>query len=61
MITVKLSDGPLKGKSTETEIVEGRPPATIDMPAEDGGSYRYCLDGWGQPGTPAVYSFLYRV
>jgi hypothetical protein len=60
-ITATLSDGPLKGKSTEAEVVEGRPPKTIDIPVEDGSTYRYCLEGWVQSGRSAVYTFLYRV
>jgi hypothetical protein len=43
------------------EVVEGRPPKTIDLPAEDGGTCRYCLSEWNQSGPAAVYEFLYRV
>jgi hypothetical protein len=60
-ITAKLNDGPLKGGSIEAEIVEGRPPKTIDAPADDGSTCRYCLAGWAQSGRSAVYTFLYRV
>ena len=60
-ITAKFDDGPLKGRSTEAEIVEGRPPKTIDAPADDGTTCRYCLEGWMQSGPSAVYTFLYRV
>ena len=60
-ITATLSDGPLKGKSIEAEVVEGRPPKTIDVPADDGSTCRYCLAGWVQAGSSAVYTFLYRV
>jgi hypothetical protein len=60
-ITATLSDGPLEGKSVEAEVVEGRPPKTIDVPADDGSPCRYCLAGWVQHGSSAVYTFLYRV
>jgi hypothetical protein len=60
-ITAMFSDGPLEGTSVETEVVEGRPPKTIDMLAEDGSTCRYCLAGWVQSGRSAVYAFLYRV
>ncbi len=60
-ITARLDDGPLKGGSIEAEIVEGRPPKTIDAPADDGSTCRYCLAGWVQSGRSAVYTFLYRV
>ena len=60
-ITARFKDGPLKGSSIETEIVEGRPPKTIDAPADDGSTCRYCFAGWVQSGRSAVYTFLYRV
>jgi hypothetical protein len=60
-ITATFSDGPLEGTSIEAEAVEGRPPKTIDVPAHDGSTCRYCLAGWVQSGQSAVYSFLYRV
>ncbi len=60
-ITAKFDDGPLKGGSIEAELVEGRPPKTIDAPADDGSTCRYCLAGWVQSGRSAVYTFLYRV
>ena len=44
----------------DAEVVEGRPPKTIDLPAEDG-TYRYCLADWTQSGDSAVYTFLYEV
>ena len=59
-ITAELRDGPLKGRSVEAEPVEGRPPKTIDVPAEDG-VCRYCLEQWEQSGQTAAYTFLYRV
>jgi len=60
-ITAALDDGPLRGKRIETKVVEGRPPSTVDVPADDGSTCRYCLAQWVQSGRSAVYSFLYRV
>jgi hypothetical protein len=60
-VTATLKDGPLEGSSIETELVEGRPPKTIDVPADDGSTCRYCLAGWVQSGRSAAYTFLYRV
>jgi hypothetical protein len=56
-----LEDGPLSGRSIEMESVEGRPPKTIDVPADDGTVCRYCLADWMQSGSSALYTFLYRV
>jgi hypothetical protein len=42
-------------------VVEGRPPKTIDVAAEDGSTLRYCLADWVQTGSSAEYTFLYRV
>ena len=61
MITATLKDGPLEGSSIEAEMVEGRPPKTIDAPADDGSTCRYCLAAWVQSGRSAAYTFLYRV
>jgi hypothetical protein len=60
-IAAKLGDGPLKGDSMEVEVLEGRPPKTIDVAADDGSLCRYCLDRWVQTGQSAIYTFLYRV
>jgi hypothetical protein len=60
-ITATLSDGPLEGESIQAEVVEGRPPKTIDVPVDDGNPCRYCLADWVQGGSSAVYTFLYRV
>jgi hypothetical protein len=60
-ITATLRDGPLEGSSIEVAVVEARPPKTIDAPADDGSTCRYCLAGWVQSGRSAAYTFLYRV
>jgi hypothetical protein len=60
-ITATLDDGPLRGTHIEVQVVQGRPPSTIDAPAEDGSALRYCLAEWAQSGPSAVYAFLYRV
>jgi hypothetical protein len=59
--TATLEDGPLKGSGIEAEIAEGRPPKTIDTPADDGSTCRYCLADWEQGGPSVEYTFLYRV
>jgi len=60
-ITAKFEDGPLGGRSIEVEVLEGRPPKTLDAPADDGSMCRYCLEGWMQSGRSALYTFLYLV
>jgi hypothetical protein len=60
-ITAALDDGPLRGMRVEAQVVEGRPPRTVDVPADDGSTCRYCLAEWTQSGPSAVYTFLYRV
>jgi hypothetical protein len=60
-ITAVLDDGPLRGVRIEAEVVEGRPPSTVNVPADDGSTCRYCLAEWVQSGPSAVYTFLYRV
>jgi Icc protein len=60
-ITAMLEGGPLAGRRIETEVVEGRPPRTIDVQADDGSTLRYCLAEWAQTGPSAVYTFLYPV
>ena len=60
-ITAMFEDGPLAGRSIEVEVLEGRPPKTLDAPADDGSMCRYCLEGWMQSGRSAVYTFLYLV
>jgi hypothetical protein len=56
-----LEDGPLRGKTVEVEPVEGRPPKTVDVPDDEGGTSRYCLAEWTQEGMTAAYTFLYAV
>ena len=60
-VTAKCNDGPLAGSSVDVEVLEGRPPKTIDVPDEDGSMCRYCLAGWVQSGSSAEYTFLYHV
>ena len=60
-IVAVLDDGPLRGKRLEPAVVEGRPPSTVDVLADDGATCRYCLAEWVQSGPSAVYTFLYRV
>ena len=60
-ISAMFKDGPLAGRSIEAEVLEGRPPKTLDAPADDGSMCRYCLEGWVQGGRSALYTFLYRV
>lgn len=60
-ITAMLENGPLGSSSIEVAVIEGRPPKTIDVPADDQSTCRYCLAGWMQSGRSATYTFLYRV
>ena len=60
-ISAMLNDGPLRGRSIEAKLVEGRPPKTIDVPGDDRSTCRYCLAEWSQSGPSAAYTFLYRV
>ena len=60
-ITATLDDGPLQGIRIEAQVVEGRTPSTVDVPADDGSTCRYCLAEWAQSGPFATYTFLYRV
>jgi hypothetical protein len=61
MIVALLEDGPLAGRRVEAEVVEGRPPKTLDLVADDGSTCRYCLAEWAQGGPTAAYTFLYRM
>jgi hypothetical protein len=60
-VTARCQDGPLENSAIEVEVIEGRPPKTIDLPAPHGSTCRYCLEGWVQTGQSAAYTFLYRV
>jgi hypothetical protein len=60
-ITAILQRGPLAGRRIDVDVVEGRPPKTIDVPAGDGSTCRYCLADWTQTGPSAMYTFLYLV
>ncbi len=60
-IAAQLIDGPLEGRSIDAEVVQGRPPSTVEVAADDGTTCRYCLTQWAQSGPSALYSFLYRV
>jgi hypothetical protein len=60
MMIADLQDGPLAGRSVEVESIEGRPPKTVDVAADDG-MCRYCLAEWEQTGRSAAYTFLYRL
>jgi hypothetical protein len=60
-VTATLDDGPLRGRRMEAQVVQGRPPSTIDARADDGSACRYCLTRWVQSGPSAAYTFLYRV
>jgi hypothetical protein len=56
-----LEDGPLGGRTVGAEMIEGRPPKTIDLPADDGTTCRYCLADWVQSGGSAAYAFVSTV
>ncbi len=60
-MTALLTDGPLQGRSVDAELVQGRPPSTVEVRADDGTLCRYTLAEWTQSGPSARYSFLYRV
>jgi hypothetical protein len=60
-VAAKLIDGPLAGTTVTADVVEGRPPKTIDVEDADRGRQRYCLAEWEQSGHSAEYTFLYEV
>jgi hypothetical protein len=60
-VSAALDDGPLQGTRIDAQVVQGRPPSTIDVDGGDGSTCRYCLADWAQSGPSAVYTFLYRV
>ena len=60
-ITAVLQRGPLAGRRIDVDVVEGRPPKTIDVRGDDESMCRYCLADWTQTGPSAIYTFLYLV
>jgi len=60
-VIAELEDGPLAGRHIDVDVVEGRPPKTLDVAADDGTTCRYCLAEWAQAGPSAAYTFLYTV
>ena len=60
-ITAVLEGGPLAGRRIDISVVEGRPPKTIDVRADDGRTCRYGLADWVQTGPSARYASLYLV
>jgi hypothetical protein len=51
----------MQGGRPDVEVLEGRPPKTLDLAADDGSTCRYVLVTWMQAGDSARYTFLYRV
>jgi hypothetical protein len=51
----------MRDASIDVEVVEGRPPKTLDLTARDGSTCRYVLATWMQSGDSARYAFLYLV
>ena len=47
--------------SIDVDVIEGRPPKTLDLTATDGSTCRYVLETLMQSGDSARYTFLYRV
>jgi hypothetical protein len=60
-VTAVLERGPLAGRRIDVNVVEGRPPKTIDVRADDGRMCRYGLADWVQTGPSARYASLYLV
>lgn len=60
-ITAVLVDGPLKGRPTTVDAVEGRPPSTVDLDRTTGARCRYVLERLEQSGHTARYSYLYDI
>jgi hypothetical protein len=52
MIVALLEGGPLAGRRIEAEVVEGRPPKTLDLAADDGSTCRSCLAECARPVRP---------
>jgi hypothetical protein len=51
----------MQGGRRDVEVLEGRPPKTLDLAADDGSTCRYVLATWIQSGDSARYTFLYLV
>jgi hypothetical protein len=51
----------MQGCRIDVEVLEGRPPKTLDLTADDASTCRYVLVTWMQSGDSARYTFLYRV
>ena len=60
-ISARWTTARCKAPASRPQVVEGRPPSTVDVPADDGSTCRYCLAEWAQSGPSATYTFLYRV
>jgi hypothetical protein len=60
-LSLSADDGPLRGTRIEAQVVQGRPPSTVDVRADDESTCRYCLTEWTQSGPSAKYTFLYPV
>ncbi len=61
-VQAHLDNGPMKGETIDIDLVEARPPKTIEVSdAHQKGTYRYCLRRWTQKGETAAYTFLYPV
>jgi hypothetical protein len=48
-----------RARASRGEVMEARPPKTIDVDADDGSMCRYCLAEWAEVGPSAVDTFLY--
>jgi hypothetical protein len=55
-ITAMLDDGPLQGIRIEPQVVEGRPPSTVDVTADESSTCRYCLGELAQSGPSATFN-----
>jgi hypothetical protein len=59
--TVTATLRPSARQQYEVAVIEGRPPKTVEVPADDRSRRRYCLAGWVQSGRSADYTYLCRV
>ena len=51
----------MRGASKDVEVLEGRPPKTLDLPADDGSTCRDVLVTWMQAGLePAARKVIAR-